>query len=155
MFPEKNILNKQVFDETWKLLDNIEHELSLFKDKDAPSLAPEQHDYAFENDTSCVPPMQPEAASIPDRGFGSAAGPSAESKMTMTSPSCPKCEGHAFERGQIAPLGERQAVPVLQCVSCGAVVGTLATAQAIEDLQKQIAAIDAKLVRIVKALQKQ
>jgi len=39
--------------------------------------------------------------------------------------------------------------------SCGTVVGTLDSEAAIEGLQKQIAAIDAGLVRIVKALQEQ
>lgn len=73
----------------------------------------------------------------------------------MAISSCPKCEGHAFERGQITPLREQRGVPVLQCASCGAVVATLESAQAIEDLQKQIAAIDAGFIRIVKALQDQ
>ena len=66
---------------------------------------------------------------------------------------CPKCEGHAFERGFITPLREQRAVPVLQCANCGAVVGTLGALAAIEDLQSKISAIDAGLVRIVKALQ--
>ena len=61
----------------------------------------------------------------------------------------PKCEGQAFERGLVTPLRERRAVPVLQCAACGMVVGTLEPAAAIEDLQKQIAALDAGLVRIV------
>ena len=68
---------------------------------------------------------------------------------------CAKCEGHVFERGLITPRGETRAVAVLQCANCGAVVGTLETEAAIESLQKQIAAIDAGLVRIVKALQGQ
>ena len=71
----------------------------------------------------------------------------------MATSSCPKCEGHAFERGLITPLRELHAVTVLQCATCGTVVGTLASEAAIEGLQKQIAAIDAGLIRIVKALQ--
>jgi hypothetical protein len=46
-------------------------------------------------------------------------------------------------------------VSVLQCASCGAVVGTLETPAAIEILQKQVSDIDAGLIRIVKALQEQ
>jgi hypothetical protein len=71
----------------------------------------------------------------------------------MAISTCAKCEGHVFERGLITPLRELRAVPVLQCANCGTVVGTLEAA--IEGLQKQIAAIDAGLVRIVKALQEQ
>lgn len=73
----------------------------------------------------------------------------------MAISTCPKCEGHAFERGLVTPLRELCAVAVLQCAKCGIVVGTLESAAAIEGLQKQIAAIDAGLVRIVKALQGQ
>ena len=73
----------------------------------------------------------------------------------MASSTCAKCGGHAFERSLITPLGESRAVPVLQCANCGAVVGTLESEVAIDRLQKQIAAIDAGLVRIVKALQEQ
>ena len=65
------------------------------------------------------------------------------------------CEGHSFERGLITPLRELRAVSVLQCASCGAVVGTLETPAAIEILQKQVSDIDAGLIRIVKALQEQ
>ena len=57
------------------------------------------------------------------------------------------------ERGLVTPLRAQRAVSVLQCASCGTVVGTLDSSAAIEGLQKQIAAIDAGLVRIVKALQ--
>jgi hypothetical protein len=71
----------------------------------------------------------------------------------MAISTCAKCEGHAFERGLITPLREARAVPVLQCVKCGTVVGTLESEAAIDGLQKQIAAIDAGLIRIVKALQ--
>jgi transcription initiation factor IIE alpha subunit len=70
----------------------------------------------------------------------------------MAVSSCPKCGGHAFERGLITPLKELRAVSVLQCAGCGTVVGTLDASAAIEGLQKQIAAIDAGLVRIIEAL---
>jgi uncharacterized Zn finger protein len=70
----------------------------------------------------------------------------------MATSTCPKCDSHAFERGLITPLREQRAVPVLQCATCGTVVGTLEADAAIEALQKQIAAIDAGLIRIVKAL---
>jgi len=73
----------------------------------------------------------------------------------MASSICAKCDGHVFERSLITPLGESRAVPVLQCANCGAVIGTLESEVAIESLRKQIAAIDAGLVRIVKALQEQ
>jgi len=46
-------------------------------------------------------------------------------------------------------------VSVLQCATCGAVAGTLESPAAVESLEKQIADIDAGLVRIVKALQEQ
>jgi len=68
---------------------------------------------------------------------------------------CAKFEGRGFERGLITPLRELRAVSVLQCASCGAVVGTLETPAAIEILQKQVSDIDAGLIRIVKALQEQ
>jgi hypothetical protein len=73
----------------------------------------------------------------------------------MATSTCPKCEGHAFERGLVTPLREPRAVPVLQCANCGAVVGTLESEATVERLEKQIAAIDAGLMRIVKALQEQ
>lgn len=71
----------------------------------------------------------------------------------MAISACAKCEGHGFERGHVTLLRELRAVSVLQCASCGAVVGTLESPEAIESLQKQIAQIDAGLIRIVKALQ--
>jgi hypothetical protein len=71
----------------------------------------------------------------------------------MASPTCAKCDGQVFERSVITPLGGSRAIPVLQCANCGAVIGTLEPEAAIDSLRKQIAAIDAGLVRIVKALQ--
>jgi flavoprotein len=73
----------------------------------------------------------------------------------MAISTCAKCEGHVFEHCLITPLRELRAAPVLQCANCGTVVGTLDSEAAIEGLQKQIAAIDAGLVRIIKALQGQ
>jgi hypothetical protein len=68
---------------------------------------------------------------------------------------CPRCEGHAFERALLTPLRELRAVSVLQCAKCGTVVGTLELELVIEGLQRQIAAIDAGLIRVVKALEGQ
>jgi hypothetical protein len=73
----------------------------------------------------------------------------------MAIPTCPKCEGHAFQRGRIVPLGEPQAVSVLQCDDCGTVIGILDSQLAIESLHKQVTDIDAGLIRIVKALHDQ
>jgi hypothetical protein len=73
----------------------------------------------------------------------------------MAVSTCARCGGHAFERGLITPLGEQTTVPVLQCASCGIVIGTLDLRVALEDLQKQIVAIDTGLVRIAKALSEQ
>ena len=72
----------------------------------------------------------------------------------MAISTCAKCDGHVFERGVVTPLGEQHEVSVLQCANCGTVVGTL-DHLALERLQKQIADIDAGLVRIVKALSEQ
>jgi hypothetical protein len=73
----------------------------------------------------------------------------------MAVSACAKCGGHTFERGLVTPLGEQRTVPVLQCAGCGAVVGTLDSHLAIESVQKQIASIDAGLVRIARTLTEQ
>ena len=73
----------------------------------------------------------------------------------MAVSTCAKCSGHTFERGLVTPLGEQRTVPVLQCAGCGTVIGTLDSHLAIESLEKQIAHIDAGLVRIAKALSNQ
>ena len=65
---------------------------------------------------------------------------------------CAKCNGHVFERGFVTPLREQNKVPVLQCADCGALVGTLGSETAIDELQKHVAAINAGLSRIVKSL---
>ena len=72
----------------------------------------------------------------------------------MAIPTCAKCDGHTFERGMIAMLGEQHKVAVVQCANCGTVVGTLDYSN-LDKLQKQIADIDAGLKRIVKALSEQ
>jgi hypothetical protein len=69
----------------------------------------------------------------------------------MAISTCAKCDGHAFERGVVTPLGEQHKVSVLQCANCGTVIGAL-DHLALERLQKQVADIDAGLIRIVKAL---
>ncbi|MGJ4994790.1 hypothetical protein ACQR0Z_10275 [Bradyrhizobium sp. HKCCYLS3077] len=71
----------------------------------------------------------------------------------MASPTCAKCEGHTFQRGHIVPLGEQRGVSVLHCAACGTVAAVLDSQAAIENLQKQVASIDAGLIRIVKAMQ--
>jgi hypothetical protein len=70
----------------------------------------------------------------------------------MAVSTCAKCEGLVFERGLVTPLGEQRTISVLQCAGCGAVVGTLDEHLALERLQTQVAAIDAGLIRIAKAL---
>jgi hypothetical protein len=72
--------------------------------------------------------------------------------QTMAISTCAKCEGHAFERGLVTPLGEQRAISVLQCAGCGTVFGTLEGQLGLERLQTQVAGIDAGLVRIAKAL---
>jgi hypothetical protein len=70
----------------------------------------------------------------------------------MAVSTCAKCGGHTFERGLVTPLGEGRSVPVLQCNGCGTVVGMLDSSLMLEDLQKQVADINAGLVRIVNSL---
>ena len=67
----------------------------------------------------------------------------------MAASICAKCGGHTFERGLITPLGEQRTISVLQCAGCKT---TLDGHLALERLQTQVAAIDAGLVRIAKAL---
>jgi hypothetical protein len=71
----------------------------------------------------------------------------------MAIPTCSKCEGHVFERGRIVPLREQREISVLQCASCGTVAGILDSQLSIENLHKQVANIDAGIIRIVKAMQ--
>jgi hypothetical protein len=73
----------------------------------------------------------------------------------MAVAACAKCNGHIFERSFVTPLREQSKVPVLQCADCGALVGTLGSEMAIDELQRQLAAIDAGLTRIAKALSEQ
>jgi hypothetical protein len=70
----------------------------------------------------------------------------------MAVSTCAKCNGHVFERGLVVPLGEQNKIPVLQCAECGTLIGMLDSHLAIEDLQKQVAAIDAGLIKIAKTL---
>jgi uncharacterized Zn finger protein len=74
--------------------------------------------------------------------------------MDMAASTCAKCGGHSFERALLTPIGEDRKLAIVQCANCGTVIGSLdpVSSTLIEDLQKQIAAIDAGLVRIVKAL---
>jgi hypothetical protein len=70
----------------------------------------------------------------------------------MATSICVKCGGNTFECDRVKPLGKQRAIPVLQCAGCGTVVGTLDGHLALERLQTQVAAIDAGLIRIAKAL---
>ena len=72
----------------------------------------------------------------------------------MAFSTCSKCGGHTFERASLTPLREQNKVAVLQCTDCGTLIGALDSPSTIqiENLQKQIAAIDAGLKRIAKAL---
>ena len=73
----------------------------------------------------------------------------------MAVSTCGKCGGHSFELSLFTPLGEGRKLTLVQCSTCGVVVGTLdpSTAAHIEALKSQIAAIDQKLARIAGALQ--
>ena len=135
------------------MLDRLKRELSFFRDKNAPSLAPELPQETLENDTPFGLPLEPVSRLFPEHVTQAQAR--TIEKATMAISTCQKCESHVFERGLITPLRERRAVSVLQCASCGAVVGTLDSEQALEDLQSRIAGIDAGLMRIVKAIQEQ
>ena len=43
----------------------------------------------------------------------------------MANPICPKCEKTAFETNTIKPAKTKAAILVLNCASCGAVVGAM------------------------------
>jgi len=70
----------------------------------------------------------------------------------MAASICVKCGGNSFERGLVTPLGEQRAISVLQCAGCGGVAGVLDGHLALEQLETQVTAINAGLVRIAKAL---
>ena len=72
----------------------------------------------------------------------------------MAVSTCAKCGGHSFERALLTPVGEDIELAIVQCANCGTPIGALDSASStlIEGLQKQIASIDAGLVRIAKAL---
>jgi len=61
---------------------------------------------------------------------------------------------HPVPRHLLTPIGEERKLAIIQCANCGTVIGALdpASGTLIEGLQKQIAAIDAGLVRIAKTL---
>jgi predicted nucleic-acid-binding Zn-ribbon protein len=72
----------------------------------------------------------------------------------MAVSTCAKCGGHSFERALITPAREDGKLTIVQCANCGTPIGALDSVSGalIEDLQKQIASIDAGLVRIARAL---
>jgi hypothetical protein len=65
--PQETILQKQVFEATREWLADLERAMGL--SGDAPSIAPEQHHYIFENGTPYIELSKSEGAFIPDRGF--------------------------------------------------------------------------------------
>ena len=143
---------KHFFEEAQGVLDKLDRELSLFRDRTAPSLAPEPPQEALENDTPLGLPTEPVSPLFPEHATQAQARSVERASMAIST--CQKCESHSFERGIISPLRERP-VPILQCASRGAVVGTLDSEQAIDDPQNRIAGIDAGLMRVVKAIQEQ
>ncbi len=74
----------------------------------------------------------------------------------MAVSTCAKCSGHSFELALFTPLGESKKLTMVQCSRCGIPIGVLdpATTPQIEALKNQVAAIDEKLNRIAKALQR-
>ena len=69
----------------------------------------------------------------------------------MAAPTCPKCEGHAFELALFTPIGTSQKFEFIQCAVCGIPVAAVATSR-MEAIQAQVASIDDRLTRIAKAL---
>ena len=71
----------------------------------------------------------------------------------MAVSTCGKCNGHSFELTPFAPLGTNRKFAMVQCSGCGAPIGVLDSATGAQIDGLKIAAIDAGLNRIVKALQ--
>jgi hypothetical protein len=72
----------------------------------------------------------------------------------MAVSTCIKCSGHSFELARFTPLGESHKLTIVQCAQCGTPIGALdpAIGPQIEALKSEVAAIDARLTRIAKAL---
>jgi hypothetical protein len=77
-------------------------------------------------------------------------------RKIMAVSTCAKCSGHSFELALFTPLGESKKLTMVQCSRCGIPIGVLdpAITPQIEALKNQVAAIDEKLNRIAKALQR-
>ena len=72
----------------------------------------------------------------------------------MAVSTCIKCGGHSFEVGRLTPLGESHRLTLVQCGQCGTPIGVLdpGIGSQLEALKSEVAAIDARLTRIAKAL---
>lgn len=72
----------------------------------------------------------------------------------MAVSTCLKCAGHSFELALLTPMGESHKLTIVQCSGCGTPIGVLdpASGLLLNALKGQIAAIDARLTRIAKAL---
>jgi hypothetical protein len=72
----------------------------------------------------------------------------------MAISTCGKCGGHQFELANAEPVGAGSTFKLVQCSSCGVVIGAIDpdARDQIEGLRRQIASIDAKLMQIAKAL---
>ncbi len=69
----------------------------------------------------------------------------------MATSKCGHCGGHDFELKTIMPAGAAHPVEVVQCSACGAVMGTLQTAE-IGEVHALAGRIDAGLRAVVEAL---
>jgi hypothetical protein len=72
----------------------------------------------------------------------------------MAVSTCIKCGGHGFELARFTPVGESHKLTIVQCAQCGTPIGALDSAigPQVEALTSEVAAIDARLTRIAKAL---
>lgn len=72
----------------------------------------------------------------------------------MAVSTCLKCSGHSFELALFTPMAESHKLTIVQCSQCGTPIGVLdpASGPLLDTLKNQIAAIDARLTQIAKAL---
>ena len=50
----------------------------------------------------------------------------------MATSTCAKCGGHSFERALLTPIGEDRKLAIVQCATCGTVIGALDPASSIQ-----------------------
>jgi hypothetical protein len=74
----------------------------------------------------------------------------------MAVSTCAKCTGHSFELAPFTPLGTNHKLTIVQCSGCGTPIGVLdpATGAQVDAPKNQVTAIDERLNRIAKALQR-